>query len=197
MTKVLPIAVLVSGNGTNLQAIIDSIESKKLDADIRIVISNNPNAFAIKRCQKHKIKSEVCKSEDDITKVIDESGAELICLAGFMRILSPRFVSKFSGCIMNIHPALLPSFPGLHAQRQALEHGVKFSGCTIHFVNEGVDAGPIILQAVVPVLASDTEETLTARILTEEHKIYSQAIQLFAEGKLKIEGRSVLITDKK
>ena len=199
-----PIAVLVSGGGTNLQAIIDSIEAGKLHAKIKVVISNIKDAYALKRCEKHGIFSVVHDHkaypskeafETAIAQTIIESGAKLICLAGFMRILSPQFIKKFNGQILNIHPALLPSFPGLHVQKQAIDYGVRISGCTVHFVNEETDAGPIILQASVPVMADDTEDTLAARILKEEHKIYSKAIQLFIEGRLKIEGRRVLIAD--
>lgn len=204
MTKKLPIAVLVSGSGTNLQAIIDAIESKNLNAEIKVVISNKPDALALKRCEKHNIQSVIhdnksYSSKEDfetaISQTILESGAELICLAGFMRVLSHTFVKKFLGKIINIHPALLPSFPGLHGQKQALDYGVKVSGCTVHFVNEGVDAGPIILQATVPVLANDTEESLSKRILEQEHKLYPQAIQLIAQNKVKIDGRRVLISE--
>ncbi len=197
MKKPLPIAILVSGSGTNLQAIIDSIEGHKLAVEIRIVISNKSEAGALERCKKHNIKAVVHNNEEEIIRTIKESGAELICLAGFMKVLSLEFVSIFKGRIINIHPSLLPSFPGLHAQRQALEHGAKVSGCSIHFVDEGVDHGPIILQTSVPVLESDTEETLAKRILKEEHKIYPEAIRLFAEGRLKIVGRRVLIGEKK
>lgn len=201
MNNAFPIAVLVSGNGTNLQAIIDAIASGSLNAEIRVVVSSNRKAFAIERCKKHGITAVVHEEkaypskhafENAIAQTILESGAKLICLAGFMKVLSHKFVSEFKNRIINIHPALLPSFPGLHAQRQALEHGAKVSGCTVHFVNEGVDAGPIILQAAVPVLEDDTEESLATRILEEEHKAYPKAIQLFAEGKLKISGRRVL-----
>lgn len=204
--KKLPIAILVSGSGTNLQAIIAAIEAGKLDAEIKVVISNNPSAFALERCKKHNIKTVIHNHKDfpskeafeaAIIKTLTENNVELICLAGFMRVLSPQFVKKFSGRVMNIHPALLPSFPGLHGQKQAVEYGVKISGCTVHFVNEGVDAGPIILQTAVPVMQNDTEETLAKRILKEEHRIYSEAIQLFAEGRLKIIGRRVLIEPKK
>lgn len=198
----LPIAVLVSGSGTNLQAIVDAIEAGALAAEIRVVISNNPKAPAVERCRKHGIPAVLHPNgsygskeefEAAISQTVIESGAELICLAGFMKVLSPAFVKRFAGRIMNIHPALLPSFPGLHGQRQALEYGVKISGCTVHFVNEGVDAGPIVLQAAVPVMDNDTEETLSARILNEEHKLYPRAIQLYAEGRLVIKGRRVLI----
>ena len=204
--KKLPIAVLVSGSGSNLQAIIDACESGKISGEIKVVISNNPDAFALTRCKKHKLKSAVYNHKDfpskdafekEIIKVIEENGAGLVCLAGFMRVLSDNFVKHFSGKLLNIHPALLPSFPGLHGQKQALDYGVRYSGCTVHFVDATVDGGPIILQSVVPVEPNDTEETLAARILKEEHKIYPQAIQLFAEGRLKLRGRSVLIASKK
>ncbi|PIR17403.1 MAG: phosphoribosylglycinamide formyltransferase [Deltaproteobacteria bacterium CG11_big_fil_rev_8_21_14_0_20_49_13] len=200
----LPIAVLVSGSGSNLQAIIDASQNGSLNAEIRVVISNRPDAFAMTRCEKHGITSVVHEGkayptknvfENAIIKTIKDSGAELICLAGFMKILSPAFIKTFGGKILNIHPALLPSFPGLHGQKQALNHGVKIAGCTVHFVDDGVDAGPIILQAAVPVENNDTEETLSARILKEEHKLYPKAIELFADKKLKIQGRRVLISE--
>lgn len=201
----LPIAVLVSGSGTNLQALIDAIENGSLKAEIRAVISNNPSAGALERCKRHGIQTVIHNHkaystkdafETAVAQTIIESGAELVCLAGFMRVLSPELVRKFSGRIMNIHPALLPSFPGLHGQKQALDYGVKLAGCTVHFVNEGVDAGPVILQSAVPVMDDDTEETLSARILREEHKLYPMAVQLFAEGRLKISGRRVSIGEK-
>ncbi len=202
MTKPIPIAVLVGGSGSNLQAIIDAIESGKLNAEIKVVLSHNPEAYALKRCEKHKLQAVIHNHksysnrdefEKAVLQTIIESGVELICLAGFMRLLSPKFVARFSNKIVNIHPALLPSFPGLHAQKQAFEYGVKVSGCTVHFVNEYLDAGPIICQAIVPVKENDTEETLAAKILEQEHKIYSEAIQLIAEGRVKISGRKVLI----
>lgn len=198
----LPIAVLVSGNGSNLQAIIDAIEKGSLHAEIKVVISDKPEAFAIRRCLKHNIFSVIhdrrsfkikLDFENAIEQSIRESGAELICLAGFMRILSPEFVSKFKNKIVNIHPALLPKFRGLHAQKQALDAGSKISGCTVHFVDEGTDTGPIILQASVPVLPNDTVESLSARILSEEHRIYPAAIELIAEGKVRIKDSKVLI----
>ena len=193
------LAVLVSGRGTNLQAIIDAIKEGRLDAKISVVISNNQEAYAIERAKKNGIPVEVVTDKDQkdsekkMIEIIERYGADLIVLAGFMRLLSPDFVRRFKNRIMNIHPALLPSFPGLKAQKKALLHGVKFSGCTVHFVDEGCDTGPIIIQAVVPVYDDDTEETLAERILKEEHKIYPQAIQLFAEGRLYVEGRRVLI----
>ncbi len=189
----LKLAVLVSGRGSNLQAIIDAIEKKGLPAKIEIVISNLDSAFALERAQKHKIDTFVSANEGEILHKIHDKKVDLICLAGYMRILSPDFVKKYKNKIINIHPSLLPAFPGLHVQKKALDYGVKFSGCTVHFVDEGCDTGPIILQAVVPVMDNDTEETLSARILEQEHKIYPQAIKLIAENKIKITGRRVLL----
>jgi phosphoribosylglycinamide formyltransferase-1 len=197
MSPKFPIAILVSGSGTNLQAIIDAIEAGHLDAEIKIVISNNPNAPALNRAKKHGIRCAVHAVEDAVANEIEACGAELICLAGFMRILSPKFIKKFSGKIINIHPALLPDFPGLHAQRQALAAGARESGCTVHFVNEGVDTGPVIMQARVKVLPGDTEETLSARILKEEHKLYPAVIQLFAKRRIRLDGQRVLIEPEK
>ena len=202
MADLLKLGVLISGNGSNLQSIIDHIEKGSLKAAIKIVISNNPDAYGITRAEKHGIPFVVLKNgnfknkEDfdaELVKILKDNGVELVILAGFMRIITPAFLKAFSGKIMNIHPALLPSFPGLHGQKQAVEYGVKFSGCTVHFVDDGVDTGPVILQSVVPVLNDDTEETLAERILKEEHKIYPQAIQLFADGRLEINGRKVRI----
>ena len=201
----LNIAVLVSGSGTNLQAIIDAIEARRLDARIKVVVSNNPGAYALERARRHGIPTEVLENrgfpsrEDydrELVRVLRSYGVELVVLAGFMRILSSVIIREFPMRIMNIHPALLPSFPGLRVQKKALEHGVKFSGCTVHFVDEGVDTGPIIIQAVVPVLDGDTEESLSRRILREEHRIYPQAIQLFAEGRLEVKGRRVFVRPK-
>ncbi|MDO9585584.1 MAG: phosphoribosylglycinamide formyltransferase [Syntrophales bacterium] len=200
--KKVNIGVLVSGSGSNLQAIIDRIEQGRLPAEIKIVISNNPDAYALKRCSKHGIPTRVAshldfrKREDfdgQMASILKSYDVELVVLAGFMRVLTPAFLRAFPMKVMNIHPALLPAFPGTHVQQKALEYGVKFSGCTVHFVDEGVDTGPIIIQAVVPVYDGDTADSLSARILKEEHRIYPQAIQLYAEGKLKIKGRKVLI----
>jgi len=202
MADLLKLGVLISGNGSNLQSIIDHIEKGSLKATIKIIISNNPDAFGITRAKKHGIPFVVLKNSDFkskeefdsvLIKTLKDHGVDLVILAGFMRIISPAFLKAFPNRVMNIHPALLPSFPGLHGQRQAWEYGVKLSGCTVHFVDEGMDTGPIIIQKVVPVQDDDTEETLAARILTEEHKIYPQAIQLFAEGKIEIKGRKVHI----
>ncbi len=196
------LGVLVSGHGTNLQSIIDAIESRRISAEIRVVVSNNPGAYALERARRHGIPVEVVEggsyaSREEYDRVLVELlrryGVELVVLAGFMRILSRVMISAFPMRIMNIHPALLPSFPGLDVQKKALEYGVKFSGCTVHFVDEGVDTGPIIIQAVVPVRDDDTVESLRQRILKEEHRIYPQAIQLFAEGRLVVKGRRVFV----
>jgi phosphoribosylglycinamide formyltransferase-1 len=202
MTRKVPLGVLISGGGTNLQAIIDAIEAKKLDATIRLVFSNRADAYGLQRARDHSLPTEVLDHrqfgsresfDTALVEILGSRGVELVVLAGFMRLLSPVFVKAFSNRIMNIHPALLPSFPGLHVQKRAIDHGVRFSGCTVHFVNEECDEGPIIIQAVVPVFPDDTEEALTARILTQEHRIYPRAIQLYSEGRLRIEGRKVVV----
>jgi phosphoribosylglycinamide formyltransferase-1 len=205
--KKVKLGVLVSGRGSNLQAIIDNIEQGRLSAELAVVISDQADAYALERARKHNIsgvhvsaKGYRGKRDDYDALLVQElkrRGVELVCLAGFMRIITPTLIRAFPGRILNIHPALLPSFPGLHVQKAALEHGVKFSGCTVHFVDEGMDTGPIIIQAVVPVRDDDTEDSLSARILKQEHKIYSRAIQLYAEGRLRIDGRRVLATDGK
>ena len=199
MNKKLRLGVLVSGRGTNLQAIIDSINEGKLLAEIVIVISDNPNAMALERAKRANIPTAYVKPgkksefEREIIRILEENKVNLIVLAGFMRILSADFVSRFPLRIINIHPSLLPSFPGLEAQRQALEYGVKITGCTVHFVNEIVDGGPIILQEAVPVYDDDTVESLSARIMEKEHKILVEAIRLFGENRLKVVGRRVFI----
>lgn len=202
MAHQVPIAVLISGSGTNLQSIIDAIEAKRLDAKIEIVLSNRADAHGLVRAKNQGVATAVLdhKSFPDresydqaVVDLLRARGVELVVLAGFMRLLSPVFVKAYSNRIMNIHPALLPAFPGLQVQHKALEHGVRFSGCTVHFVNEECDEGPIIIQAVVPVFADDSEETLAARILTQEHRIYPRAIQLYAEGKLHVVGRRVVV----
>ena len=194
--------VLVSGRGSNLQAMLDRIADGYLPLEIGVVISDKADAYALERAANVGIKTVVvarkeCASkeefEDRIHAALVEAGCELVVLAGFMRILSGNFVSKWHNKIINIHPALLPSFPGLDGQGQALEYGVKFTGCTVHFVDEGTDTGPIILQKVVPVLDDDTHDTLAARILEQEHKAMPEALKLWAEGKLIIEGRKVKI----
>ena len=198
----LRIGVLVSGRGTNLQSIIDNIKNGNIPAEIAIVISNISGAYALSRAEKHSIKTKVIEHrnfksreefEKSIIEVLRTEGVELVCLAGFMRILSSFFINTFKHRIINIHPALLTSFPGTHAQKQALNYGVKIAGCTVHFVDEGTDTGPIILQEAVPVLDNDTEESLSSRILEKEHILYSKAIMLFAEGKIEIKGRKVII----
>lgn len=199
MTK---LAVLCSGRGSDLQSIIDSIQRGELQAEISIVITDKPKVQALERAEKAGIKN-VCVDrklfdnradfEAEILKNLGE--IDLVVLAGFMRILSPDFVKKFAGRLMNIHPSLLPAFPGAHAHRDVLAYGVKISGCTVHFVDEGTDSGPIILQAAVEVKDDDTEETLAARVLEQEHIIYPKAIKLFVEGKLKIDGRKVKILE--
>lgn len=202
MTRIVPIGVLVSGSGSNLQSIIDHIENGKLDAVIKIVISNNPDAYALKRAELHGIPSAVLRHEEfnsredfdnGMIRILERHDVKLVVMAGFMRLLSPSFLKSFPMRIMNIHPALLPAFPGIHVQKKAVDYGVKFSGCTVHFADEGVDTGPIIIQSAVAVLDSDTEDTLAARILKEEHRIYPRAIQLFAEGRLRIDGRKVSV----
>ncbi|HZK11421.1 MAG TPA: phosphoribosylglycinamide formyltransferase [Atribacterota bacterium] len=196
------IGVLVSGRGTNLQAIIEAIEEGKIAGEIKVVMSDNPDAYALKRAQQYHIDTryihfkEFKNREDydkEIIKILKEKKIELVVLAGYMRILSPYFIRSYKNKIINIHPALLPSFPGLHAQRQTLEYGAKVSGCTVHFVDEGVDSGPIILQKAVEVSDDDTEESLAEKILKEEHQIYPRAIQLFSESRLMIKGRRVFI----
>ena len=182
------IGVLVSGRGSNLQAIMDRIADGYLPLEIAVVISDKPDAFALERAQKADIKTVAVER-----KALEAEGCELVVLAGFMRILSADFVNKWQHKIINIHPALLPSFPGLHGQKQAVDYGVKFSGCTVHFVDAGTDSGPIILQKVVPVMDDDTEDTLADRILVQEHIAMPEALKLWAEGKLTIEGRKVKV----
>lgn len=203
--KKVRIAVLVSGRGSNLQAIIDNIEKGLLSSELAVVISDQADAYALERARKHNIPAVpvIAKGYKDkreeydalLVKELRERNVDLVCLAGFMRIITPVLIRAFPNRILNIHPSLLPAFPGLHVQKKAVNHGVKFSGCTVHFVDEDMDTGPIIIQAVVPILDSDTEDSLSERILKQEHKIYSRAIQLFAEGRLKIEGRRVLVSN--
>jgi len=202
MARQVPIGVLISGGGTNLQSIINAVETRQLDAKIQLVLSNKADAFGLERARKHGIATEVLDHkafagreayDQAVVDLLRARGVELVVLAGFMRLLSPVFVKAYSNRIMNIHPALLPAFPGLHVQKKAVEHGVRFAGCTVHFVNEECDEGPIIIQAVVPVFPGDTDDTLAARILEQEHRIYPRAIQLYAEGRLTIVGRKVLV----
>ncbi|GAB4431904.1 MAG: phosphoribosylglycinamide formyltransferase [bacterium] len=198
----LKLGVLVSGSGSNLQAIIDNIEAGKLSSKIVVVISNNKDAYSIERAKKHNIPYEVVDHKNyqtreafdgKIVEILKSYNVDLVVMAGFLRVITKVLIDAFPMKIMNIHPALLPAFPGLHVQKKALEYGCKFAGCTVHFADEGVDSGPIIIQGVVPILDNDTEETLSKRILAVEHKIYSTAIKLYEENRLKIEGRRVLI----
>ena len=202
MVKKVFLGVLVSGSGSNLQSLIDHVERGALDAEIRMVVSNNPCAFALERCRKHGILSVIVDHrefpsretfEDRLVDVLKTAGVELVVMAGFMRILSRTFFQSFPMRVMNIHPALLPAFPGMHVQQKAVDYGVKFSGCTVHFADEGVDSGPIIIQAAVPVYDEDDAETLAARILSQEHRIYPQAVQYYAEGRIEFVGRRVRI----
>ncbi|NTW99136.1 MAG: phosphoribosylglycinamide formyltransferase [Geobacteraceae bacterium] len=197
------LGVLVSGNGTNLQAIIDRIESGEIRAEIACVISNKADAYALTRAARHRIPVVVHENagfpdrrayDTATVEILRSHAVDLVVLAGFMRILTDVMVNAFPNAIMNIHPALLPSFQGLHAQQQALDYGVRYSGCTVHFVDCGTDTGPIILQSVVPVEQSDTEETLSARIQKAEHQTFAEAIKLFVAGKIKVVGRRVLIS---
>ncbi len=191
------LGILLSGRGSNFEAIADHIQAGELQAEIAVVISNVYQAPGLLKAQQRGFKAVFLSSKGmnregydlQTAAVLQEARVDLVCLAGYMRLLSPSFVLAFPHRILNIHPSLLPAFPGLEAQRQALEHGVKYSGCTVHFVDEGLDSGPIILQSVVPVLDTDTEEILASRILREEHKIYSQAIQLVLDGNWRITER--------
>ena len=195
------LAVLVSGRGSNLQAIIDSIEKNNLAAEISLILSNVPDAYALQRGKKHGLESifldpKSFSSRDDYEKqmieLLQTKSIDLVCLAGFMRILGKKFIDAFSGKIINIHPSLLPAFPGLNVQKKALQHGVRFSGCTVHFVNEEVDGGAIISQAVVPILDADDTQSLSDRILEQEHIIYPEAIRLIIEDRLELSGRRVV-----
>jgi len=204
----LNLAILISGRGSNMEAILKSIKKKRLPINPAVVISNNPNANGLKIAENLGVKTEIIISKNfkgkrldydkKIITVLNRYGVTptngLVCLAGFMRIISPRFIKKYKNRIMNIHPALLPAFPGLNVQKQAVNYGVKYSGCTVHFADEGVDSGPIIIQAVVKVKNNDTSETLAKRILKQEHLIYPEAVRLFAKGKIKISGRKTIIS---
>src|SRR3972149_2332814 len=198
----LKIGVLASGRGSNLQAIIDASEKGEIEAEVTVVVSDKSDAYALVRAKKHAIpnlhidpKSFKDKTayEQAVAEKLRGYHVGLVLLAGYMRLVTKVLIDAFDGNVMNIHPALLPSFRGLHAQRQAIEYGVRFSGCTVHYVTEDVDGGPVITQAVVPVYETDTEETLSERILEKEHRIYPEAIRLFAEGRLRRAGRRVLI----
>src|ERR1700704_763264 len=195
------IGVLLSGRGSNFEALAESVAAGRIsNAEIAIVISNREGAPGIQRAESRGIQTRVIPSKGlerevydrQVVAALNEHKVDLVCLAGYMRLLSPFFVASFPNRILNIHPSLLPSFPGLESQRQALEYGVKFAGCTVHFVDENLDAGPIVLQATVPIRDDDTEETLSSRILAEEHRIYTEAVRIVLEGKYKIVGRRVV-----
>ena len=198
------IGVLLSGRGSNFEALADSVAAGRIpNAEIAVVASNRENAPGIEKARQRGLEAVVIPSKGrqreeydrEVVALLEAKKVDLVCLAGFMRLLSPYFVEHFRHRILNIHPALLPAFPGLEAQKQALEWGVKYSGCSVHFVDENLDAGPIVAQAVVPVHDDDTEETLVARILREEHRIYTEAVNLVLGGKFRIEGRRVIRTE--
>lgn len=199
MTRV---GVLASGRGSNLQAILQACARPGFPARVAVVISDRERAMALERARAAGIEAVWLNPKDfgdreafdrSLVRELETRGVGLVCQAGWMRILSPAYVRAFGGRALNVHPSLLPAFPGLHAQRQALDHGAKVAGATVHFVDEGVDTGPIVLQAAVPVEPSDTEETLAARILVQEHRLYPEAVRLFAEGRLQIQGRRVIV----
>lgn len=197
----LNVGVLASGRGTNLQAILDACARGDIPARVAVVVSDNPTAAALERARRAGVPAVFVdprgrkkrEFEAEISRILKEHGVELVCLAGYMRVLGRSFLEEWEGRVLNIHPSLLPAFPGLEAQRRAWEYGVKVAGCTVHFVVPEVDAGPIVLQAAVPVLGDDTPETLASRILEQEHRIYVEAIRLYAEGRLRVEGRRVII----
>jgi phosphoribosylglycinamide formyltransferase 1 len=200
------IGVLLSGRGSNFEALADSVAAGRIpNAEIALVLSNREGTQGIEKARARGIETRVIPSKGLEREAYDklavaalrEKQVDLVCLAGYMRLLSPHFVAAFPDRILNIHPSLLPSFPGLESQRQALEHGAKFTGCTVHFVDENLDAGPIVLQAVVPIEDSDTPDTLSERILREEHRIYSEAVRIVLEGRYRIEGRRVLAAPEK
>ena len=200
MTTSHRLGILLSGRGSNFMAIADNVAAGKIPAEIAVVVSNRPGAPGLDEAQRRGLDARMIPSKGlereeydrKVVAVLKEKRVDLVCLAGFMRLLSPYFVSQFPNRILNIHPSLLPAFPGLEAQRQALEYGVRITGCTVHFVDENLDAGPVIVQAAVAVLDEDTPETLSARILAEEHRIYSEAINLVLSGSLRLAGRRAL-----
>lgn len=202
MSETLTIGVLASGRGSNFQAILDSIKSGYLQARVAVLITDVAEAYAVKRAEQHGIETLTLTPKDfpdkdayytRIAEELKQRGVGLVVLAGFMRVVGKKLIDAFRNSVMNIHPALLPSFPGLHGQKQAADYGVKISGCTVHFVDEGVDTGPVIVQAAVPAYHNDTEESLSERILAQEHRIFPLAIRLFSEGKLSVSGRKVII----
>jgi phosphoribosylglycinamide formyltransferase-1 len=195
------LGILLSGRGSNFEAIADSVAAGRIQAEIALVVSNRPEARGLERARARGLPAVCIPSKGlereaydrQVVAALKERQVDLVCMAGFMRLLSPYFIREFPNRILNIHPALLPAFPGLEGQRQALEHGAKITGCTVHFVDEFLDHGPIIVQTPVPVLDDDTVESLSARILKEEHRIYSEAINLVLSGRIRIEGRRVLV----
>jgi len=198
----LRVGVLASGRGSNLASLLDACARADYPARVVVVLSDRERAPALDRARAAGVEAVFVNPKDfadreaydlALVRELEARRIELVCHAGFMRILSPAYVRAFAGRALNIHPSLLPAFPGLHAQRQALDHGVKVSGATVHVVDEGVDSGPIVLQSSVPVESGDTEETLAARILVEEHRLYPEAVRLFAEGRLRIVGRRVIV----
>ena len=203
----LKLAILISGRGSNMRAILRAIKKQNIPIVPTVVISNKPSARGLRIARGLDVKTEIVESngfqgsrweyDQKIVRVLNKYGItpknSLICLAGFMRILSPKFIKKYKNCILNIHPAILPAFPGLDAQKQAIDYGVKYSGCTVHFVDDGIDTGPILVQSMIQIKNDDTEETLAKRILAKEHKAYPEAVRLIAEKKIKIIGRKVRI----
>ncbi|MGQ9557770.1 MAG: phosphoribosylglycinamide formyltransferase [Desulfurispora sp.] len=200
----LKIGVLASGRGSNLQALLDACAGGNIPAEVAVVLSDISDAYALQRARQSQVPALHVdpaawpgreQYEQELVRLLQAHGVELVCLAGYMRLVGRVMLQAFPGRIMNIHPSLLPAFPGLHAQKQALDYGVRFTGCTVHFVDEGMDSGPIILQAVVPVLDGDDEASLAARILEQEHQIYPRAVDLFARGRLLLKGRRVCILE--
>jgi phosphoribosylglycinamide formyltransferase-1 len=202
MAKMHRLGILLSGRGSNFMAIADNVVAGRIPAEIAVVVSNRPNAPGLEEAERRGLSTRMIPSKGlereqydrQVVEALKERQVDLVCLAGFMRLLSPYFVSAFPSRILNIHPSLLPAFPGLDAQRQALEYGVKMTGCTVHFVDENLDAGPIVIQSAIPVLDEDTPDTLSARILQEEHRIYSEAINIVLSGCWRIAGRRVVRT---
>ncbi len=206
--RLVRLGVLVSGRGSNLQAIVDAIEAGTLSAEVAVVLSNKPDAGGLERARKHGApavwldpkpyagRPDSREAYDKaVLEVLQKHEVDLVLLAGYMKIVTTVLVTAYANRMMNIHPSLLPSFPGLDVQKKAMDHGCKIAGCTVHFVTEGVDEGPIIVQAAVPIVEGDTVDALAARILEQEHRIYPHAIQLYAEGRLRVEGRRVMVTE--
>ena len=205
MARTHRLGILLSGRGSNFMAIADNVAAGRIPAEIALVVSDRPNAPGLEEAERRGLPTRMIPSKGlereqydrQVVEALKKTHVDLVCLAGFMRLLSPYFVSAFPNRILNIHPSLLPAFPGLDAQRQALEYGVKMTGCTVHFVDENLDAGPIVIQSAIPVLDEDTPDTLSARILQEEHRIYSEAINIVLSGCWRIEGRRVVRTGQR